>query len=495
QKLQGLPQVGSSDENEVLWRKAQNLGKPFNSTFDDEYPTVVRNGNYMYFASNRENGQGSFDVYRAKVPDFAKPEVVVTYKGRVKEKFSDKGIEANIRITDVDGERNFSTQETDGLYSADLVNKKQYKMVVTAPGYTPVEYIADLRNINSPVVIQKDFELERIVTLPKEATLYLTFVDEKGKVLKPQATYTLAPENPNEAVVRFQKNKGVLQVPLMAKYKNIDDAMAALQKMQLGVSAQKKGYADLHETRSLADALRGANGETLDKVELKFVMKEGEAPAVHITECKAGNGCVAIAYFSTNIADKLNNEKAAGLKAVVELWNKEPHKYVYVYGHTDSRGGASYNMKLSKARADFVKKRLVEYGIPAEMVITKAMGETQLANKNEKTDAGRRLNRRAEIYFDTQKRSDNAVIQEKAAPKTVKPKKNVKKKATKKKVDKKRKPLAPEPVEPSAKKPQAEDNPTPSTPAVKEESAPEGTEETQKTEEKSTSPHTEIKIQ
>ncbi|MBS0618518.1 MAG: PD40 domain-containing protein, partial [Spirochaetes bacterium] len=200
QLINNLP-AASSGDGESMWKKPQNLGTPYNSPLDDEYPTVIRSGKYMYFASNREGGQGSFDIYRAKVPDFAKPEVVVTLKGRVKEKFSEKGIEANIRIADLEGERNFSTQQPEGLYSADLVNKKQYKLTVTAPGYQAIEYIADLRDIHTPITMQKDFEMERIIALPKELKLNIAFVDEKGRTLKPSATYRLTPDLSDDVIL------------------------------------------------------------------------------------------------------------------------------------------------------------------------------------------------------------------------------------------------------------------------------------------------------
>lgn len=448
QMLQGMPQSAmTGGDTESMWKKPQNLGKPYNSTFDDEYPTVIRNGNYMYFASNREGGAGSFDIYRGKVPDFAKPEVVVTLKGRVKEKFSEKGIEANIRISDADGERNFSTHQPEGLYSANLINKKQYKMVVTAPGYEPIEYIADLRDVNTPITIQKDFEMERALAFPKELTINITFVSESGKTLKPAATYRLTPEIQDDTILPFKKSTGVIKVPLMSKYKKPEDALAALEKMQLQVAAKQRGYEDLTETRSLMDLMRGKSGEMMGTVDLKLPMKEaGSTPTpVDIVDCKAGNGCVAIAYFSTNVSSRLENEKAVGLKKVVDLWNKEPHKYVYVYGHTDSRGTPGYNMKLARSRAAFVKRRLIQYGIPAEMVITKSFGETKPASKDESTAAGRRLNRRAEIYFDNTKRPGDEVIDEKAAP----GEKPAKKKKPAKKPAKNKKPLPPEEVEPS----------------------------------------------
>lgn len=482
QMVQGLPQMAmGGGDNESMWKKPQNLGKPYNSTFDDEYPTVIRNGSYMYFASNRENGQGSFDIYRGKVPDFAKPEVVVTLKGRVKEKFSDKGIEANIRITDADGERNFSTHQPEGLYSANLINKKQYKMVVTAPGYAPIEYIADLRDVHTPVTIQKDFEMERTLAFPKDLNVNITFVSESGTVLKPNATYRLNPDIKDDTILPFKRSTGVIKIPLMSKYKKPEDALAALERMQLSVAAKKQGFEDLSETRSIMDLMRGNAGEMKDSIDLKLTMKNaGSTPApVDIVECKAGNGCVAIAYFSTNVSSRLNNEKAAGLKSVVELWNKEPHKYVYVYGHTDSRGTPGYNLKLARSRAAFVKRRLVQYGIPAEMVIVKSFGETKPASK-EDTAEGRRLNRRAEIYFDTTKRPGDEVIEEKAAPDEKKPVK--KKKAAKKKKDKKGKPLPPEEVEPSDKPkdekedektvPGAEGTPKPKPEAAKPDEKP-----------------------
>jgi len=467
QMLQNLPSANMTNERETMWKRPVNLGKPYNSAFDDEYPTVIRNGNYMYFASNRENGQGSFDVYRAKVPEFAKPEVVVTLKGRVKEKFSDKGIEANIRITDLDGERNFSTNQPEGLYSADLVNKKQYKLTVTAPGYQPIEYIADLRDIHTPITIQKDFEMQRVLALPKDVILRIRFENEAGKSLKPNATYRLSPGVSDDTILPYKGSVAQLKIPAMSRYSKPEEALAALEAMRLSVKASLKNYEDLAEERSLAELMRGSHGELKGIIDLKFVMK-GKEEGVEVVPTKGPGGLEAIVYFPTNVANRLYNEKASGLKKVVELWKKQPEKYVYVYGHADSRGTSAHNMKLSKARAEFVKRRLVQYGIPAEMIVTRAFGETRLASKDESTVEGRRKNRRAEIYFDATKRqqegepTDSEAFKEPPRPAVKKPRK------------KKTKPLPPEEVEPSVKTKPATESPAKSkteTPAESEESA------------------------
>jgi len=64
-------------------------------------------------------------------------------------------------------------------------------------------------------------------------------------------------------------------------------------------------------------------------------------------------------------------------------------------GHADSTGDASYNMGLSKRRAESVKKYLVGKGIAAERIATQAFGENNPVASNNTRD-GRALNRRVE---------------------------------------------------------------------------------------------------
>ncbi len=63
-------------------------------------------------------------------------------------------------------------------------------------------------------------------------------------------------------------------------------------------------------------------------------------------------------------------EIANTLKAQPDIPN------IRVTGHTDRIGSDRYNMKLSQERADAVKARLVELGIPAEKIEARGMGKT-----------------------------------------------------------------------------------------------------------------------
>ena len=69
---------------------------------------------------------------------------------------------------------------------------------------------------------------------------------------------------------------------------------------------------------------------------------------------------------------------------------------VSVEGHTDDRGSAEYNTKLSQDRANSVVAFLVKKGVPAERLIGKGFGPTKPIESN-KTERGRANNRRVEF--------------------------------------------------------------------------------------------------
>lgn len=88
----------------------------------------------------------------------------------------------------------------------------------------------------------------------------------------------------------------------------------------------------------------------------------------------------------------------ADIEAVANLLKEYPTAKVEIQGHTDSRGGASYNEKLSQARANAVAKVLEQkYGIAADRVSAKGYGAAQPVADN-KTVEGRAKNRRVMAF-------------------------------------------------------------------------------------------------
>ena len=67
-----------------------------------------------------------------------------------------------------------------------------------------------------------------------------------------------------------------------------------------------------------------------------------------------------------------------------------------IEGHTDSTGTPAFNQKLSEQRASAVRDYLVAQGLSADSISTAGLGESMPVGDN-KTVAGRQLNRRVEI--------------------------------------------------------------------------------------------------
>lgn len=94
---------------------------------------------------------------------------------------------------------------------------------------------------------------------------------------------------------------------------------------------------------------------------------------------------------------------ADGLKTVGSLaavLGKHPTDSVTVAVYTDNGGGDAANLKVSKRRADRIKKELVKKGVSLDHVTAMGEGDADPIGDNTK-DAGRAQNRRVEFDFMT----------------------------------------------------------------------------------------------
>ena len=51
------------------WSKAQSLGSPINTIYDDDAPFIHPNGRDLYFASKGHNSMGGFDIFKSELKD------------------------------------------------------------------------------------------------------------------------------------------------------------------------------------------------------------------------------------------------------------------------------------------------------------------------------------------------------------------------------------------------------------------------------------------
>ncbi len=104
-------------------------------------------------------------------------------------------------------------------------------------------------------------------------------------------------------------------------------------------------------------------------------------------------------YASKTIEPKMQVQ----LHKVFIFLKNNPSIKVEIGNHTDSRGGADLNKKLSLQRANIIKDYLVKQGIDSKRINTKGYGETQLINHCsdgiECTEEQHRQNRRTEFII------------------------------------------------------------------------------------------------
>lgn len=100
-------------------------------------------------------------------------------------------------------------------------------------------------------------------------------------------------------------------------------------------------------------------------------------------------------YFDTERFN-INSRSQETLNKLANIFKEYPDTNILVEGHTDSQGSESYNLTLSKNRAQAVTNYLVENGISQGRLTTNWYGESQPKYDNN-TAEGRAKNRRVEV--------------------------------------------------------------------------------------------------
>ncbi|TVR74609.1 MAG: hypothetical protein EA408_02585 [Marinilabiliales bacterium] len=73
----------------------------------------------------------------------------------------------------------------------------------------------------------------------------------------------------------------------------------------------------------------------------------------------------------------LRPESMVALDRLVEILNDNPHITIELASHTDSRGGADFNLNLSQRRAQSVVDYLIENGIAADRLVAAGYGKSR----------------------------------------------------------------------------------------------------------------------
>jgi outer membrane protein OmpA-like peptidoglycan-associated protein len=142
------------------WSKPVNIGYPINSPDDEVGFLVSTDGSQGYFASNKFNGKGGWDLYSFDLYKEAQPEKVLFLKGTVKSETEVETGRAKIELKNVETKKisEIPLDSNTGNYVAVAPFNSDYIMTVKKAGYVyETRYIA---RIDSTFKTPKQLDLQ-----------------------------------------------------------------------------------------------------------------------------------------------------------------------------------------------------------------------------------------------------------------------------------------------------------------------------------------------
>lgn len=140
----GHPGLGGMDiffskKKNGFWQTPQNMGYPFNTSYDDVSMCISPDGKKAYMASDRSGGSGAMDLYEVPLSQDLQPQPYtfvfgISYDSLTKNRLTYAQVEWRDAVTD-DVLFRFQTNRGDATYMASIPLHKQYKIKVIRAGY------------------------------------------------------------------------------------------------------------------------------------------------------------------------------------------------------------------------------------------------------------------------------------------------------------------------------------------------------------------------
>lgn len=346
------------------WEKAENLGAPINTPFDEDGPFIGFDGKTLYFSSRGGNGMGGFDIYRVEYDSASQVWSAPTNMGYP-----------------------INTPDDDIYFTPSKDGKHAYYASVREDGigYT------DLYMLKVPDEMKhEDPKAEPVaVETPKEkapVTLTVTVTDGNKPM---DVVVSLRGVLGSGGIAANQTGNGVYT------FTSTDEKG---QEYVLNVS--QTGY----EPQLITINYPGATDEPINFEQKVVMVKAKEEPKVIETKPrkpivrKATGDRVRNVYFDFG-SSYYHTEDAPYIEKAIGLMKQNPGLKLELYGHSDIVGMERFNKTLSLKRAQRVKDAMVKEGIDESRISVTGMGSEKPLASNDQEKEGRELNRRVEFKF------------------------------------------------------------------------------------------------
>lgn len=358
--------------------EVEHLEAPVNSSADD-FSFILSADQYSgYFSSNREEGNGSDDIY--SFTNDKKFINIAFLKGLVADR--DNAVIQNAKVALMDaqgGEIGVLDSDGKGTFNFDLDPNKPYQLVIQKDGYySKTLDIAELATSEERIVN---------VVLDKDPVISLLGVitDKKTGLPISNAKVKLIDNIKGTEENLTSNANGMFTKRLEDKRLN--------ESINYNLRVESEGYLSVSVNYNRILDREGQYNVNADLDLMLEKIKVGETKLEDIISVNA-------IYWDLS-SYKVRPDAAVELDKIVEAMNNNPNVHIELGSHTDSRGSDKQNLQLSelraKAAAEYIKSKISN----PERITYKGYGETQLINRCKDgvncSEAEHQANRRTEF--------------------------------------------------------------------------------------------------
>ncbi|WP_448519479.1 OmpA family protein [Rhodoflexus sp.] len=354
------------------WSRPRNLGRTINTPGDEIFPYIAPDGR-LFFASNGHPGLGGLDI-------FVQDTVIIGYdslKNPIKElQIKNVGTPMNSSYDDFGI---LFRSKNSGYFTSNRIGdgaKGDDDIFMfrndSADIKTVAYYLRGTTYGKADISAQSELLPETLVTLK----------DDSGKVIdtvRTDAEGKFVFERPIEIDRIYQITGQKVDYlsdneQLNTQGKGVDPKTLPLRNNKVFFDVELTLRKDILATlRTPRDPKRPLSPSDIPEIEILY-----EYDSSRITP--------AAAAILDNFVEFLK-----------DYFEQYPTTVLELGSHTDSRGRADYNMRLSQRRAAAAVNYIVAKGIPRENIIARGYGKTEPKIPNARTEAQHQANRRTTI--------------------------------------------------------------------------------------------------